>query len=348
MSVRSAGIRFLVFAIVTGVLTFLIGSAILKFSFDDTYTLTAEFDDVTGLFLGDAVRVAGVPVGKVSSIGTEAGRAIIALEIKAAHPIPDDSEVTVSWLNLIGQRQVDIIPGESATFFEDGQRMVNTIAVTDIGTVADQLGPFSQVLNPAQVNELLETVFLALQNREGDIGALTTDVTTILGTLAEREATIQGLIEDYSTVASAVADRDVQIRTMVDNLLVIAEEFAQSDDVLAAALDDAGVLSEQLNGFLQRNASTLSDVIEDLGGITDIAVDRLDTLEKIVGELPAATRDLFTATRRGAFLNIDFDCLQTMLPPCLVPINQPDSAAAGTAASRSGMSLEWLMVGDRS
>jgi phospholipid/cholesterol/gamma-HCH transport system substrate-binding protein len=344
VSTRSAGIRFLAFAVVTGVLTFLIGASIMKFSFGNTYTLTAEFDDVSGLFLGDDVRIAGVPIGKVSSIETEAGRAVIALEIKAAREIPDDSEITVSWLNLIGQRQVDILPGESPTFFEDGQRMVNTIAVTDIGTVADQLGPFSQVLNPAQINELLETVYLALQGREGDVAALATDVAEVLSTLAERDDTIQGLISDYSTVTSAVAERDVQIRTMVDNLLVIAETFAESDDVLAAALDDAGVLSEELNGFLQRNEATLSRIIEDLAGITDIAVDRLDTLETIVNELPAAGRDLFSATRRGEFLNIDFDCLQFSLPPCLTPIEASEGSEA-TTSRRTGMSLEWLMLG---
>lgn len=345
MSLRSAGLRFLAFAVVTGVLTFLIGAAILKFSFDDTYTLTAEFEDVTGLFLGDAVRIAGVPVGKVSSIETEAGRAVISFQIKAAHSVPDDSEVTVSWLNLIGQRQVDIIPGQSATFFDDGERMVNTIAVTDIGTVADQLGPFSQVLNPAQINELLETVYLALEGREGDVAALTTDVTQILGTLAEREDTIQQLIADYSTVAGAVAERDVQIRAMVDNLLAIAETFAESDHVLAAALDDAGVLSQQLNGFLVRNEETLSSIVRDLSGITDIAVDRLDTLEEIIAELPGATRDLFTATRRGEFLNIDFDCLQFTLPPCNVPVELAEDGAAAADPRRTDMPLDWLMVG---
>ena len=347
MNVRIAGIRFLAFAILTGALTFLIGAAILKFSFDETFTLSAEFEDVTGLFLGDNVRIAGVTVGKVSSIETERGLAVIKLDINANWPIPDDSEVTVSWLNLIGQRQVDIIPGQSSTPFEDGARMVNTIAVTDIGTVADQLGPFSQVLNPAQINELLETIFIALEGREGDVAALASDVSTILATLAERDETIGALIADYSTVAGAVAERDVQIRTMVDNLLLIAEEFANSDEVLAAALDDAGVLAEQLNGFLQRNEQTLGEVIDDIAGITDIAVDRLDTLEAIITDLPGAMQDLFSATRRGAFLNIDFNCLQFQLPPCALPANETLSSGTASAAARHA-SLEWLMLGGAS
>ena len=341
MNLRSAGFRFLLFTVATGLLTFGISAAIVKFTFDEQVTLTAEFEDVTGLFLGDNVRIAGVTVGKVAGIEVDAGRAVVEFDVNADFPVPDDSAVTVSWLNLIGQRQVDIIPGESSTFFADGDRIVNTIAVTDIGTVADQLGPFSQVLNPAQINELLETIFVALEGREGDVSSLAADVTTILATLADRDETIQRLLEDYATVAGALSERDVQLKTMVDNLLLIAEEFAESDHLLAAALEDAGGLSAELNGFLQRNEQTLGEVIADIAGITDIAVDRLDTLQNIVDELPAAARDLFSTTRRGDFLNIDFDCLQFSLPPCLAPSNE----GLGASNNASTSSIGWLMLG---
>ena len=43
--------------------------------FHRDYTLSATFDDVTGLNPGDNVKVAGVVVGKVRSIGVVAGRA---------------------------------------------------------------------------------------------------------------------------------------------------------------------------------------------------------------------------------------------------------------------------------
>ena len=42
---------------------------------DDSYKLTATFDDVTGLLINDNVKVAGVKVGKVVGIKVVEGHA---------------------------------------------------------------------------------------------------------------------------------------------------------------------------------------------------------------------------------------------------------------------------------
>ena len=41
---------------------------------EETISLSASFTDVSGLLVGDNVKVAGVPVGKVSGIDVEDGR----------------------------------------------------------------------------------------------------------------------------------------------------------------------------------------------------------------------------------------------------------------------------------
>jgi phospholipid/cholesterol/gamma-HCH transport system substrate-binding protein len=79
----------------------------------DTYTLTASFDDVTGLLVNDNVKVAGVPVGKVTGVEVEEGQAVVRMEIDADQTLPADSAAAVRWRNLIGQRYVYLFPGET-------------------------------------------------------------------------------------------------------------------------------------------------------------------------------------------------------------------------------------------
>ena len=63
---------FALCSVFTAYLAFTIGNIRL---FRHTYTLKASFDDATGLLADDNVKVAGVVVGKVTSVKIDQGRA---------------------------------------------------------------------------------------------------------------------------------------------------------------------------------------------------------------------------------------------------------------------------------
>ena len=63
---------FAVCTLLTAYLAFTIGNIHL---FQHTYRLTATFDDATGLLKADNVKVAGVVVGRVSSVKIDEGKA---------------------------------------------------------------------------------------------------------------------------------------------------------------------------------------------------------------------------------------------------------------------------------
>ena len=120
LSTRSLLFRFGAFAALSTFLTVVIGLQIARISFEDRYELTATFDDVSGLFPGDDVKLAGVAVGSVGSIDVQGGRAVVALEVAEDVALPPDSEVAIRWRNLIGQRYVELRPGTTAGRLGDG------------------------------------------------------------------------------------------------------------------------------------------------------------------------------------------------------------------------------------
>ena len=113
----------------TGYLAFTIGNLDIHDPLGrQTYTVSATFDDVTGLLIDDNVKVAGVVVGKVTSVSTHAGRATVKMEIDDDHAdIPKDSTAAIRWRNLIGQRYVYLYPGTSAQALEDGDSLKKTV-----------------------------------------------------------------------------------------------------------------------------------------------------------------------------------------------------------------------------
>src|SRR5438105_11728744 len=108
---------FAVCALFTGYLAFTIGNIHL---FQHTYGLTATFDDATGLLKDDNVKVAGVVVGKVSSVQIDQGKAKVGFTVKDSVKLPTDSSAAIRWRNLIGQRYVYLYPGTASTILQDG------------------------------------------------------------------------------------------------------------------------------------------------------------------------------------------------------------------------------------
>jgi phospholipid/cholesterol/gamma-HCH transport system substrate-binding protein len=106
------------------------------------FSVSATFDSVAGLDKRAAVKMAGVPVGYVRGFRLEGRRARVELTIYAGHEIPRDSTATMSQLGLLGEKTVEIVPGESPEFCREGDtlRSAEGVGFDRIGPLLSSLG----------------------------------------------------------------------------------------------------------------------------------------------------------------------------------------------------------------
>ncbi len=95
---------------------------------EDTYSLEARFNSVSGLKEGALIEIAGVRIGKVSSIGldSEDYDAIVQLSIDKGIRLQEDSIASIRTAGIIGDRYVNISPGGLDEFIEPGGELVET------------------------------------------------------------------------------------------------------------------------------------------------------------------------------------------------------------------------------
>ncbi|MDQ7832081.1 MAG: outer membrane lipid asymmetry maintenance protein MlaD [Desulfovibrionaceae bacterium] len=100
----------------------------------DTYTVYARFNDVTGLGNGAFVEMAGVRVGKVSSIGLhpEDNTAVVELRIQNDVRLTDDAIASIKTSGLIGDKYVKISPGGSGVMVNPGGMLLETESSVDL------------------------------------------------------------------------------------------------------------------------------------------------------------------------------------------------------------------------
>lgn len=289
----------------------------------NTYEVSATFDDVTGLIIDDNVKVAGVVVGKVTDVTTRSGQAVVTMEIDDDHAdIPKDSAAAVRWRNLIGQRYVYLYPGQSGEALEDGDAIEDTASVVDLGALFNRLGPIVGSIDPAQVNEFLETITSALDGREDMVGTALDDLATLANGLASRDETIQRLITNLDTVAQTVNRRDAQIETMLQNLITLATTFGDNTATLDAALTELGSFGAELDALLTNNSAEIDRLLGNLALVTDTVQGRLPQLDTALSLLDDANAAVFRAGNRGEFLNQKILCV-FVAPPSSSPEGCP-------------------------
>jgi phospholipid/cholesterol/gamma-HCH transport system substrate-binding protein len=300
----------------------------------DNYTLTATFDDVTGLLIDDNVKVAGVVVGKVTDIETRAGQAVVTFQVDQEHDdIPRDSAAAIRWRNLIGQRYLYLHPGTDDSDYDDGDRIEQTRSVTDLGNLVNRLGPLAGALDPQQLNEVFVALDQALDGNEGSLDDIVGNLGDLVATLRSRDDTIGQLVTDYATISDALVTRDEQVRTMIGNLVELSKTFADNRTLVDRSLVELAALSRNLDVLLTANEQRLGTVVGQLAGVSDIVADNLDTLEALQAALPEMVVALAESADEGEWVNVQVNCLSVEVPPCPY---KDQSATAGAGDTGEG------------
>jgi phospholipid/cholesterol/gamma-HCH transport system substrate-binding protein len=120
---------FLIFAIIAlSVLAFQVSGLTSLFP-DNTYAVTALFDDVGGLKVRSAVKIGGVQVGEVSAIQLDpvTFKAIVKMNIQQKYnDIPDDSSAGILTAGLLGDNYIAITPMYNKSFLKNGSEIQMT------------------------------------------------------------------------------------------------------------------------------------------------------------------------------------------------------------------------------
>ena len=97
---------------------------LLSLNFDPTYRVTAYFDNIGGLKAHDAVKSAGVVVGRVESItfDDKAYQAKAVLTLNKNFAFPKDTMAKILTSGLLGEQYIGLEPGADEKNLVDGDK----------------------------------------------------------------------------------------------------------------------------------------------------------------------------------------------------------------------------------
>ena len=99
------------------------------FNVDDTFEVSARFDNIGSLKPRAPVSMSGVTIGRVTDIrfDTNSLEAVVTFVVDSRYDqIPDDSDASILTAGLLGSQYVGLTAGGSPLYLEDGSEILFT------------------------------------------------------------------------------------------------------------------------------------------------------------------------------------------------------------------------------
>ncbi|MCV7194505.1 MCE family protein [Mycolicibacterium brumae] len=271
--------------------------------------ITAQFDNVIGLYSGNSVAILGMPVGTVGSITPAGDHVDVELEIDPGHDLPADVQAVTVGTSILTDRHVELTPpyaggpkldngavlGPESTRtpieFDRVLAMVEKLGVA-MGGDGHGGGPLDNVLTATsnittgngkhiktaltQLSEALRTGADGGAATRENITAIVTQLAALTDAAAQNDAQVREFGTYVRTVSDILAEQNVgggdTGRKLNEVLTQVNELLDSGGENLTSTLGSANRLTKSLSDY-RRELSEVFDVaplaIDNVSGAMD-------------------------------------------------------------------------------
>ncbi len=262
---------------------------------------TATFTDVSGLDVGNDVRISGVQVGKVMAIRLDGHTAKVDFTALNDHPVYRNTVAAVRFQNLLGQRYLELVESGTA-----GERLAagatiplgQTAPSFDITKLFNGFRPVFSTLDPAQLNQFGENLLRLIQGDDTGIGPVLRDLDAISKFAVNRQAVITVLIRNLGEISRDLGGKSAQLFHLIATLNGLLTTFTSKADDFRASVDIELPLLRSLVHTLQYAERTFDGTTVPLYDLTSRMFPQTPTIIAGLSLAPALIQGL-----RGSLVN---------------------------------------------
>jgi len=202
-------------------------------------TIKVSFKNVAGLEIGDPVTVNGLRKGYVNEMKVLPNEVIVEISLDNDVQLKEDAKFSISMLDLMGGKKIEIFPGESNT-----------------------------ALN---LNEIHKGVFLSdIPAVMSLLGSVQDDLVTVLKDVKITLSSVNG----YLTDESLTSDIKQSLKNLNQLTSEMNEVLKQNKDNLKLLTENAVALTDKTNNLVKNNEQNITELLKNLNEVV-IKSDKL-------------------------------------------------------------------------
>ncbi|RSN54275.1 MCE family protein [Amycolatopsis sp. WAC 04182] len=317
--VAGPAIKGLAFFVITVVATGILAITIANSGVGTTVGYTARFTDATSVNPGDEVRMSGVRIGQVDSVGVVERRlADVRFSVENKRRLTAGATVTIRYRNLVGQRYLSIDPGPDGPAVLDEGALIppeRTQPALDLTALFNGFKPLFQALSPSDVNQLSFEIVQVLQGEGSTIDSLLEHTASLTNTLAGKDEVIGQVVGNLNTVLDTLNSQGDQFDKLVDVTAQLVSGLAGDAKPIGQAIGGLGELTTATADLLQDGRAPLKDSINTLGDLSKNLADNTPVFEQFLANLPKKLDRIGSMVSYGSWFNFYLCSVKSDAPP---------------------------------
>jgi phospholipid/cholesterol/gamma-HCH transport system substrate-binding protein len=325
MITRTTKVQLLVFAVITLLGCSYVGAHYAQLDrlvVDDTYTVSADFAQSGGIFVGAEVSYRGVPVGRVEGMRLTNDGVEVDLGIKNdVDAIPADVEAVVADRSAVGEQYVDLQPRtDTGPYLNDDSVIAQSDTRTPIAptTLLVDLDQLVNSVNERHLRTVVSELGTAFYDSGPDLSRIINTGNSFISTADDNIDVTRRLLANTDTALTTQLASESAIRTFARNLHLFSDTLAASDPDLRTVIDDGGHAASAVRELIAANAKPLSELLANVVATNRVVVAHLDGIEQVLVVYPYVVEGGFTVVARDPLTGLydaHFGLVLTQDPP---------------------------------
>lgn len=279
-------------------------SGVMAMEEEGTTTVTAYFDQATGVYAGSDLRILGVRVGRVESVQPRGKDVKVVLRVDKGIQVPKGAHAVVVAPSLVADRYVQLAPAYTGgAALADGAELpaANNATPVEVDQLYASITELSTALGPDGANAegafagLLDTGAKNLKGNGKDIGDSIEQFGKATKTLDKSSGNLFDTLSYLQTFTTMLKENDGNVRAAEDQLNSVTGFLADDKKNLGAALKELGTALGQVKTFIKDNRGALKENVDALVPITQTLVDQRASLAESMDVLPLSAGNVLNA-----------------------------------------------------
>jgi phospholipid/cholesterol/gamma-HCH transport system substrate-binding protein len=256
-------------------------------------TITAQFKDASGLFVGNQVGILGVPVGEVESVTPRGSLVDVVMSIDEGVTVPADAGAVVVSRSVATDRYVELTPVyTSGPAMADGARIGidHTRTPVEFDELMGSLKTISKDLaggtNAQPLKRALRGTARALDGNGERISGALDDLATTLESANSSSADFTQTVKNLDRFTDVLAANDRLAKTFAEDVADATDLLADERGSLEATFKAITKLLREVTAFAHEHRDEIGSQLDDLAVVTKSLVGKKNNLAELLETMP--------------------------------------------------------------
>jgi len=282
-------------------------------------TYKAEFSEAAGLQSGDRVTVAGVEVGRVTSVALDGDHVDVDFRVADAW-VGDRTAASIEIATLLGSKYLALdVQGDRELDPDTAIPRDRTLSPFDVVEAFNGLSGTIDAIDTDQLATSLRTLADTFRDTPDDVRGTLDGLSRLSTTISSRDEQIRSLLAGARNLSGILADRREDFDALLSDGNLLLAELQKRKDAIDRLLSGTRLLSQQLSGLVADNQAQLRPTLETLDRVVAVLQRNQDDLAETLKNEAVFVRLFSNALGNGRWFD-NYIC--GLLPvPSIGPLN---------------------------